>query len=149
MDSASACDVGREEINMLKKVAVPLLGIVAIVAVAGCGGKSSGSPKASTPAGAPSASVSAPANVNGTWTGALVGGAPVTMQLKQAGPNVTGDLRVGGRADISGPVEGTVEGNTLRLRERSGFGSAPLLSVRGDQITGIVAGTTLDLRRAK
>ena len=149
MSPASARDVGREEIDMLKKVAVPLLGIVAIVTVAGCGGKSSGSPTASTPAGAPSASVAAPANVNGTWTGALVGGAPVTMQLKQAGPNVTGDLRVGGRADISGPVEGTVEGNTLRLRERSGFGSAPLLNVRGDQITGIVAGTTLDLRRAK
>jgi|SRR5687768_1700288 len=150
MDPASACDVGREEIEMLKKVAVPLLGIAAIVTVAGCGGKSSSPPTASAPAGTPpSASVAAPANVNGTWTGALVGGAPVSMQLKQAGPNVTGDLRVGGRADISGPIEGTVEGNTIKLRERSGFGTAPLLSVRGDQITGIVGGTTLDLRRAK
>jgi hypothetical protein len=134
---------------MLKKVAVPLLGVVAIVAVAGCGGKSSSRPAASTPTGTPSASVSAPANVNGSWTGALVGGAPVSMDLKQTGANVTGDLRVGGRADISGPIEGTVEGNTIRLRERSGFGSAPLLNVRGDQITGIVGGTTLDLRRAR
>jgi hypothetical protein len=149
MASTSACDAGREEIDMLKTIALPLLGIVTVVAVAGCGGKSSGSPAASTPAGTPSASVSAPANVNGTWTGALVGGAPVTMLLKQTGPNVIGDLRVGGRADISGPLEGTVEGNTIRLRERSGFGSAPLLNVRGDQITGIVGGTTLDLRRAK
>jgi hypothetical protein len=129
---------------------VPLLGIAAIVTVAGCGGKSSSGPTASAPAGPPpNASVAAPANVNGTWTGALVGGAPVAMQLKQTGANVTGDLRVGGRADISGPVEGTVEGNTIKLRERSGFGSAPLLSVRGDQITGIVGGTTLDLRRAR
>lgn len=130
---------------MLKKVAVPLLGIV-IVAIAGCGGSAS---RTASSTGAPSAAVGAPANVNGTWSGALVGGAPVTMMLQQTGANVTGDLRVGGRADISGPIEGTVDGNTIKLRERSGFGSAPLLNVKGDQITGIVGGTTLDLRRAK
>jgi hypothetical protein len=131
---------------MLKKVAVPLLGVV-IVAVAGCGGSASRS--ASSTGATPSAAVAAPADVNGTWTGAVVGGAPVTMMLKQTGPNVTGDLRVGGRADISGPIEGTVDGNTIKLRERSGFGSAPLLNVKGDQITGIVGGTTLDLRRSR
>jgi hypothetical protein len=130
---------------MLKQVAVPLLGVVAaVVAVAGCGGASR---TASTTA--PSAAVPAP-NVAGTWTGTVgVGGAPVTMLLNQTGANVTGDLRVGGRADLSGPIEGTVEGNTIKLRERSGFGTAPLLNVRGDQITGIVGGTTLDLRRSR
>jgi hypothetical protein len=138
--------VGQEEIAMLKKVAVPLLGVVIVVAVAGCGGSAS---RGASAGATPSAAVAAPANVDGMWTGALVGGAPVTMMLKQTGPNVTGDLRVGGRADISGPIEGTVDGNTIKLRERSGFGSAPLLNVKGDQITGIVAGTTLDLRRAR
>jgi hypothetical protein len=124
---------------MLKKVAAPLLGLVALAAVAGCAGRSST---------APSAAVPAAANVGGTWTGTMgVGGAPVTMLLEQTGPNVTGDLRVGGRADISGPIEGTVEGNTIKLR--GGTGTAPLLNVQGDRITGTVRGATLDLRRAR
>jgi hypothetical protein len=76
-----------------------------------------------------------------------VGGAPVTMILTQSGASVQGDLTVGGRTDISGPIEGTVEGNTVRLRERSGFRTSPLLKVKGNQITGTVGGTTLDLRR--
>jgi hypothetical protein len=50
---------------------------------------------------------------------------------------------------ISGPVEGRVQGNTLTLRERSGYGSEPLLNVKGDQITGTVAGTTLNLKRVR
>lgn len=128
---------------MLKTVGAVLVGI-AIVAMVGC--SSSGSRSATS---APSASTATPANVNGVWSGALVGGAPVTMNLKQSGAAVTGDLSVGGRADISGPIEGTVDGNTIKLRERSGFGSAPQLRVMGDQITGIVGGTTLDLRRAR
>jgi hypothetical protein len=131
---------------MLKTLGAVLVG-VAIVAVTGC--SSSGSRSGSSTTGtAPSAATAAPANVNGVWSGALVGGAPVRMNLKQNGSDVQGDLNVGGRADISGPIEGTVSGNTLRLRERSGFGSAPLLNVKGNQITGIVGGTTLDLRRS-
>jgi len=132
--------------DMSRKALVPLLGIF-VVAVAGCAG--SGSRSASSTEGAPSAAVTAPADVNGRWSGALVGGAPVSMTLNQSGPNVTGDLSVGGRADISGPIEGTVDAKTIKLRERSGFGSAPLLNVKGDRITGIVGGTTLDLRRIR
>jgi hypothetical protein len=45
--------------------------------------------------GAPSAATAAPADVNRVWSGALVGGAPVTMNLKN-GPEVRGDLSVGG-----------------------------------------------------
>jgi hypothetical protein len=129
------------------KIVVGVLLSVVIVALAGCGG--SKSPKAAGAAGSPSAAAATPANVQGTWSGALVGGAPVAMTLMQTGSNVKGDLSVGGRADISGPIEGEVMGNTIRLRERSGFGSAPLLNVKGDQITGIVGGTTLDLRRTR
>jgi hypothetical protein len=122
---------------MLRKGAIPVLVVVALLSVAGCAGTSNG----------PSAAVGPPADVAGTWSGALVGGAPVTMMLEQSGAKVKGDLRVGGRADISGPVEGSVEGNTIKLR--SSTGTAPLLNVRGDHITGIVAGTTLDMRRAR
>jgi hypothetical protein len=71
------------------------------------------------------------------------------MVLEQAGSSVTGSLQVPGRPDISGPIEGKVEGSTVKLMERSGFGRAPLLTVRGDQITGFVGGTTLDLRRSR
>jgi hypothetical protein len=50
-----------------------------------------------------------------------------------------------GAGTLDGPIEGTVDGNTIRLREQ--FGETPLLNVRGDQITGTVRGTTLTLRR--
>jgi hypothetical protein len=131
---------------MSKTVVGAVLAVV-MVATVGCAGSSGRS--ASSGTGSPSAAAAAPANVNGEWSGFLVGGAPVRMSLKQTGTDVKGNLSVGGRADLDGPVEGIVDGNTLKLRERSGFGSAPLLNVRGDQITGIVGGTTLDLRRAK
>jgi hypothetical protein len=130
---------------MLKKAAIALLGIV-IVAVAGCAGSKSRSASSTAP---PSAAVPAPADVNGVWTGQEVGGPSVSMTLKQAGPKVTGDLTIAGRPDISGPVVGMVEGNTLRLEERSGYGSEPALTVKGDRITGIVSGTTLNLRRVR
>jgi hypothetical protein len=67
------------------------------------------------------------------------------MILKQAGTSVTGNLT--GAGTLDGPIEGTVQGNTIRLKERSGFGQTPLLNVKGDQITGTVGGTTLTLRR--
>jgi len=132
---------------MSKTVVGALLAVVMVATVAaGCGSMSR---SASSGTGSPSAAAAAPANVNGEWSGFLVGGAPVRMSLKQTGTDVKGNLSVGGRAALDGPVEGIVDGNTLKLRERSGFGSAPLLNVKGDQITGIVGGTTLDLRRAK
>jgi hypothetical protein len=73
----------------------------------------------------------------------------VSMTLKQTGAKVTGNLDIAGRPDISGPVVGKVEGNTLKLEQRSGYGSEPFLNVNGDRITGIVAGTTLNLRRTR
>jgi hypothetical protein len=126
---------------MSKNVAVPLLAMVALVTVAGCASHRSTSP---------SAAVAAPADVSGTWTGSTIsgaGGSPVTMTLTQTGNAVTGNLEVAGHGDISGPIEGTVEGNTIKLR--GGTGTAPLLNVQGDRITGTVRGATLDLRRAR
>jgi hypothetical protein len=117
---------------MLNKVMLPLLGLFVAV-FAGCAGSRS-----------PSASVAPPADVNGTWQGGTATGAStVTMVLKQSGSNVKGTLM--GAGTLDGPIEGTVDGNTIRLREQ--FGETPLLNVRGDQITGTVRGTTLTLRR--
>lgn len=121
---------------MLKKAAVPILGLL-VVAFAGCASSES-SKMAALPT----------VDVNGTWTGSLAGGASTyTAVLKQTGANVTGTLTGAGTAD--GPIEGFVEGNSIRLREARGYGSTPALTVKGDQITGIVRGTTLTLRRLK
>ena len=120
--------------HTLTKVTLPLLGLL-IATLAGCASSKS-----------PSASVATPANVNGTWTGGTASGArTITMILKQTGTTVTGNLTGAGTAD--GPIEGTVDGNTIRLRESSGYGSTPMLNVKGDQITGTLGGTTLNLRR--
>jgi len=117
---------------MLKKAAVPLLGLL-IVVMAGC---------------ASSGSSSSPADVNGTWTGGTAtGAATYTLMLKQSGTRVTGTLTGAGTAD--GPIEGIVDGNTIKLREQGGPSETPALTVRGDTITGFVRGTTLTLKRVK
>jgi hypothetical protein len=116
--------------EMLKRAAVPLLGLL-IVVLAGC---------ATTKTAGP------PADVNGTWTGGTAAGAATyTVVLKQTGADVTGTLTGAGTAD--GPIKGLVEGNSIRLWEADGYGSSPSLIVKGDQITGWVRGTTLTLRR--
>jgi hypothetical protein len=92
--------------HVSKRARLPFLGLF-IAMLAGCA--TAQSPE--TP----------PANVAGTWTGgSAAGGRTYTMVLKQAGTNVTGTLS--GAGTLDGPIEGTVDGNTLRLRERSGFG---------------------------
>jgi hypothetical protein len=121
---------------MLKKAAAPLFGLLVVV-FAGCASSES-SKMAAMP----------PADVNGTWTGGLVAEASTyTLVLKQTGAKVTGTLT--GNNVHDGPIEGVVEGNSIRLWEASGYGSTPSLIVKGDQITGLVRGTTLTLRRAK
>jgi hypothetical protein len=127
--------------QMMTRTRVTLILLGALIAtVPGC----AGSKKSSD---APSASV-APANVAGTWTGGTATGSrTVTLQLQQAGPNVTGTLA--GAGSLDGPIEGTVDGSVIRLAERSGFGSTPALNVKGDQITGNLGGATLNLRRVR
>jgi hypothetical protein len=85
-------------------------------------------------------------DVTGTWTGSTVSGASmITLVLKQTGENLTGTLS-GAGVNIDGPVTGTVQGNTIRLRNDRG--STPLLTVKGDQISGTLSGgTAVSLRR--
>jgi hypothetical protein len=119
---------------MLKKAAVPLLGLL-IVVMAGCASSGSSS---SMP----------PADVNGTWTGGTTSGAATyTLMLKQSGTRVTGTLTGAGTSD--GPIEGIVDGNTIKLRDQGGPSETPALMIKGDVITGFVRGSTLTLRRVK
>ena len=88
----------------------------------------------------------APANVGGTWTGHTTQGTrPMTLVLKQDGQNVTGTLSGAGTDD--GPVEGTVDGDTIRLKNRTG--ATPVLNIKGDQISGMLSGTGVTLNRSK
>jgi hypothetical protein len=88
-----------------------------------------------------------PYTVDGTWRSGKTGGAS-TMEvvLKQTGNNVTGTLSGAGALD--GPIEGTVQGKTIQLRERSGYRQTPVLNVSCEQISGpLYDGTTVTLRR--
>lgn len=97
----------------------------------------------------PSASVAMrPANLDGTWSGSTVtGGRGLTLNLRQSGTNVTGTLAGGG--PLNGPIKGTMEGNTIKLTERSGLGKAPWLRASGDVMTGELGGVVVNLQRAR
>jgi len=78
-------------------------------------------------------------DLTGTWTGTTVSGAsasPITLTLQQADNNLTGTLT--GAGDHDGNVTGTVQGNTVRLRNDKG--NIPLLTVRGEQMSGTLSG---------
>jgi hypothetical protein len=65
------------------------------------------------------AALNAPAaDVKGTWTGTTTGEDkpfPITLTLEQNGKDVTGTMRIAGRPDLSGRVQGTVRGEVLDL----------------------------------
>ena len=68
----------------------------------------------------------------------MAGGASTyTLVLNQSGTRVTGTLTGAGTAD--GPIEGIVDGNTIKLREQGGPSETPALMVKGDEITGLSA----------
>jgi hypothetical protein len=116
----------------------PLVATLALaVLMAGCAGTSP--PAASGP----------PANVAGSWTGGTVGagGTSVQMQLAQTGTVVNGTINVSARPDVSGPLTGTVSGNTVRFKLTSGYGSTGELTVSGNTITGVVGGNGVRLQR--
>ena len=71
------------------------------------------------------------------------------MTLEQNGTQLKGDIDIGGRSDMSGPITGTVSGNTIRVSLTSGYGTSSLMDVKGDQITGVYQGGPIMLRRSK
>jgi hypothetical protein len=109
-----------------------IAGFVAFLA--GCAGTSSRAAAVSGP----------PANVAGSWRGGTIGagGSTVALVLQQAG-----SIEVSGRADLTGPLTGDVNGNTVVFRLNSGYGSTNQLNVSGDTITGVVGGSGVTLRR--
>jgi type IV secretory pathway TrbL component len=106
-----------------------------ITTLAGCSGASY------------SSASSGPANVNGTWMGGTATGTKdVTLHLQQSGTNVTGSGA--GAVAFDGPIQGTVNGNTLQLtHQRSGVAAPRPLIVRGDLMHGELDGVPLDLVR--
>jgi|SRR6266700_7460237 hypothetical protein len=85
------------------------------------------------------ASAQSPTDVSGTWTGSTTrGAATYVLVLKQDGQKVTGTLSGAGTDD--GPVTGTISGNTIRLKYDDGRETTPSLTVKGDQIEGVLSG---------
>jgi len=85
------------------------------------------------------ASAETPADVNGTWVGSTLRGAStMTLVLKQTGNTVKGTIVGAGTSD--GPMD---------LRFDNDTDQTPLLNVKGDEITGLLSGTEITLRRVK
>ena len=110
-----------------------------IAFLAGCAGTSQKAATASGP----------PANVAGSWRGGTIGagGTNATLTLQQSGSAVTGSIQVAGRPDVTGPLTGTVTGNTVAFKLTSGYGSTGELNVSGDTMTGVVGGAGVRLQR--
>ena len=77
-------------------------------------------------------------DVSGVWRG-TVGTATLELALQQDGPKVTGHLKQEVNSSASGPLEGTVSGDTFRFRTLRG-GLTGELQVEGDEMTGTVLG---------
>jgi hypothetical protein len=129
--------VTRKEAYILKGAAFPLLGLL-LATLAGCASTESKSTQ----------STGTPAYVGGTWMGGTTSGASTfVVVLKQTGNKVTGTLS-GAGPGVDGPIDGTVDSNSIRLSTRSGFEETPLLRASCEQISGLLSGSALTLRRA-
>jgi hypothetical protein len=131
---------------------VVVLASALLVVVSGCSSKSSPTSRSSTPSTSGPVAASPATNLTGTWQGNVGVGArstSMTMNLRQEGPAVKGDIAVGGRPDLSGPLMGTVDGAAVRLQLQSGQGTSPELRVQGDTITGVISGEPLSARRVR
>ena len=119
----------------MKSLLAVIIGLV-VVAAAGCAG------------GGGSATVAPTVDVTGKWAGTFVsfvgstigiGGGTIELTLKQTGSQVNGNLVVRGAvSDPSGPFEGTVSGNELRIIQPSKLNG--IFTVRGDSMSGDVRG---------
>jgi hypothetical protein len=100
------------------------------------------------------AALNAPtSDVGGTWTGNTTGEDkpyPVTLTLEQAGTDVTGMMRIGGRPDLSGRVRGTVRGEVLQLSLTTAAHAGGELWVQQDNLmTSNAFGLHFTLRRSR
>jgi hypothetical protein len=120
----------------MKSLPAVIIALV-VVAAAGCAG------------GGGSATVAPTVDVTGKWAGTFVsfvggstiglGGGTIELTLKQTGSQVIGNLVVRGAvSDPSGPFEGTVSGNELRIIQPSKLNG--IFTVRGDSMSGDVRG---------
>jgi len=136
---------------MLPYVAAVALSMTVLVLASGCSSKSSTTSRTSTPSTSAPAASPTSSNLTGTWQGNAGVGAratTLTMNLRQEGQALTGDIAVGGRADLSGGLTGTVDGDTLRIQLQSGA-AGPQLRVQGDTITGVISGEPVTARRVR
>ena len=118
----------------MQRAALPLLGLL-LATLAGC-------------ASTQSTGGGTPAYVGGTWMGGTTTGAStMVVVLRQAGTNVTGTLS-GGGASLDGPIEGTVDSNSIKLKQSSGFRPTPLLKASCEQISVNLGESVVFLRRA-
>lgn len=86
-------------------------------------------------------------DVTGAWHGRptmVVGSGTaieVLLDLQQSGPKVNGSIRVRGVMSptvFSGPIEGTIAGDTFSFRRTNGSTPNGELTVNGDEMNGIV-----------
>jgi len=84
-------------------------------------------------------------DVTGVWEGKQTGtglswARDIVLVLQQQGAKVTGEIRNLGTGSAtsagSTPIQGTVNGDTLSLREVSGQTLRVVLQVNGDEMTG-------------
>ena len=118
----------------MRRAAFPLLGLL-LATLAGC-------------ASTQSTSGGTPAYVDGTWMGSTSGGTTTyVVVLRQTGGNVKGTLS-GGGPSVDGPIEGTVDSNSIQLSTASGFRETPRLRASCEKIAGLLSGDAVELRRA-
>ena len=127
----------------------PLLALTTAILVLalGCASRSERTSGAAAPRATTGSVAASPAtaDLTGQWRGNAGVGArstSVALDLRQAGEALKGTLEVGGRPDLSGPVTGKVEGDTLRLSLDSGA-VGPQVRVKGDTMTGMISGEPL------
>jgi len=126
----------------MKTFAIGLLMLLTVV-VAGCG----------TAREQQAAAENAPtANVAGTWAGSAgTGGvfAPVTLTLAQNGTDLSGNMTIGGRSDLDGPVKGTVKGVTVNLSLPTVKLGQMLVKQQNTMTGEVVGGLPVTLRRGQ
>jgi hypothetical protein len=122
----------------VKSVPAVIIALV-VVAAAGCAG------------GGGSATMAPTVDVTGKWAGTFtsssmgigVAQGTIVLTLMQTGSQVTGNLVVTGHPyDPSGPFQGTVSGNILRIVQPSKL--IGTLTVQGDRMSGDVQGGISD-----